>query len=155
MRHGKPLVTCARAPLCLAHCGAGVTDGDTLRCADGTRVRLLSIDAPEIAQVPHGKAARVELESITGVGDTVQLETDLEVQDQFGRMLAYVYDDGVMVNEEMARRGYVVLLVYAPNTRWADRIGAAVDDARRSGRGLWRTNAFDCLPVDFRAGRCR
>jgi endonuclease YncB( thermonuclease family) len=31
--------------LCLV---ASVTDGDTLRCADGTRVRLAGIDAPEM-----------------------------------------------------------------------------------------------------------
>ena len=28
---------------------ASITDGDTLRCADGTRVRIAGIDAPEIS----------------------------------------------------------------------------------------------------------
>jgi len=47
-----------------------------------------------------------------------------------------------------------VLLVYPPNVRYLDRIRNAVNEARDAGRGLWATPAFDCLPVDFRAGRC-
>jgi endonuclease YncB( thermonuclease family) len=34
---------------------AGVTDGDTLRCADGTRVALHAIDAPELGSCPRGR----------------------------------------------------------------------------------------------------
>jgi micrococcal nuclease len=32
---------------------ASITDGDTLRCSNGTRVRLAGIDAPEIHGCPH------------------------------------------------------------------------------------------------------
>lgn len=32
-----------------------VTDGDTFRCADGTRVRLQAIDAPEAGPCPRGR----------------------------------------------------------------------------------------------------
>ena len=32
-----------------------VTDGDTLRCADGTRVRIAGIDAPEITPCAEGR----------------------------------------------------------------------------------------------------
>lgn len=35
-----------------------VHDGDSLRCADGTRIRLYAIDAPELAGC-HGKRGRV------------------------------------------------------------------------------------------------
>ena len=33
-----------------------ITDGDTVRCADGTRVRLAAIDAPEITECRKGRA---------------------------------------------------------------------------------------------------
>lgn len=36
----------------------GVHDGDSLRCADGTRIRLAAIDAPEISGC-RGKRGRV------------------------------------------------------------------------------------------------
>lgn len=39
-----------KAPAGLFTCSvAAITDGDTLRCTDGTRVRLAGIDAPEIS----------------------------------------------------------------------------------------------------------
>lgn len=38
--------------LCLV---AAVHDGDTLRCRDGTRVRLAAIDAPEVGECPRWK----------------------------------------------------------------------------------------------------
>jgi endonuclease YncB( thermonuclease family) len=34
---------------------ASITDGDTLRCADGTRVRLAGIDAPEVSACAKGR----------------------------------------------------------------------------------------------------
>ena len=34
---------------------SSVTDGDTLRCADGTRVRIAGIDAPEISPCTQGR----------------------------------------------------------------------------------------------------
>lgn len=34
---------------------ASITDGDTLRCTDGTRVRLAGIDAPEISACSKGR----------------------------------------------------------------------------------------------------
>jgi endonuclease YncB( thermonuclease family) len=34
---------------------ASITDGDTFRCADGTRVRLAGIDAPEVSACVKGR----------------------------------------------------------------------------------------------------
>jgi endonuclease YncB( thermonuclease family) len=34
---------------------ATITDGDTLRCTNGTRVRLAGIDAPEISECARGR----------------------------------------------------------------------------------------------------
>jgi micrococcal nuclease len=135
---------------------ASITDGDTLRCVEGgERVRLLLIDAPEVAQAPWGALATDELRQVAPPGTVTTIETDVEPRDGFGRLLAYLYlPDRRMANEEMARRGFAVLLVYAPNGRHVERIRAAVEDARAARRGLWATPAFDCLPVDFRAGRC-
>jgi len=61
-----------------------VVDGDTIRCADGTRVRLLQIDAPEMDQGPFGRAAGAFLEALTPPGRVVRLETDVERRDRYG-----------------------------------------------------------------------
>jgi micrococcal nuclease len=135
---------------------ASLSDGDSLHCADGRRVRLLSIDAPEMAQAPYGEEARRRLDALLPAGTAARLELDVEPSDRFGRTLAYVYTPaGELVNLEMARSGHAVELVYPPNLRHADAIRAAVEEARDEGRGLWASGGFACRPVDFRAGRCR
>jgi len=133
---------------------ARVSDGDTLRCADGTRVRLLLVDAPEMKQGEPGRRARAVLEELAPIGATLTLELDVQEQDRYGRLLAYVHRDGAMLNEVLAQRGFVLLATYPPNVRHVDRIRTAVALARRERRGLWSGAGFDCRPQDFRQGRC-
>lgn len=132
-----------------------VTDGDTMRCEDGRRVRLLQIDAPEKNQRPLGAAARAALLGLAPVGSTVRLETDKRRQDQYGRTLAFVWlPDGRMANEVLARDGMVMTLVYKPNVGHLDRIEAAVEAAKHAKRGIWAVGALTCAPKDHRQNRC-
>ena len=134
---------------------ASITDGDTFRCADGQRVRLLLTDAPERGQGTFGTVATSGLRELIGAGDEVVLEFDVVQRDRYGRTLAYVYaSGGAMVNEEMARRGLALLAVYPPNVKYVERIRAAAAEARAEKRGLWTTGAFACTPADHRRGRC-
>jgi micrococcal nuclease len=90
------------------------------------------------------------------VGTRVVAETDVQVTDQYGRLLAYLFlPSGAMINELMAKSGYVTTLVYPPNVKYVGRIRAAVASARVAKRGLWAGAGFDCAPRDYRAGRCR
>jgi endonuclease YncB( thermonuclease family) len=141
----------ARSGVCVV---AKVTDGDTVECGDGTDVRLLLIDTPELSQAPHGLAARAALLELLPIGTRARLELDVQERDRYGRVLAYLYHGGRMVNEEMARRGYALALVYPPNVRYVERIRAAVEQARAARRGLWAQNAFECTPKEHRAERC-
>lgn len=132
-----------------------IVDGDTIRCSDGRRVRLLLIDAPERNQPPFGLAASRELARLVPRGSPTQLEYDVQKTDRYGRDLAYVHmSDGRIANEEILRSGYAVVLVYPPNVRYVERFRAAVADAQAQKRGLWATSAFECLPSDHRRGRC-
>lgn len=132
-----------------------VSDGDTVSCRDGRRIRLLLIDTPELSQDPYGTAARDALLRLLPVGSPARVELDVEITDRYGRTLAYLYDsDGRMVNEEMARLGFAVRLTYPPNVRHVERIGDAVEEAREARRGLWSGSAFECSPRDHRAGAC-
>lgn len=78
----------------------------------------------------------------------------MEPRDRYGRVLAHLHVRGVWVNRAMVRGGYAVPLVYPPNVRWIEEIRAAADSARMERRGLWEMGAFECEPVEFRAGRC-
>lgn len=132
-----------------------VSDGDSITCG-GERVRLLSIDAPELDQPPFGRAAQVFLQAVLPVGSSARLELDVERRDQYGRLLAYVFrGDGRMVNQMMARQGFALPYVLPPNLRHVRAIRAAADSARVGGFGLWAIDAFECTPADHRAGRCQ
>lgn len=132
-----------------------ISDGDSLNCGSAGRIRLLMIDAPELSQGSVGWQARNTLAQIAPVGTRVRIETDVRPRDAYDRMLGYVYlADGRMINEEMARSGYVTALVYPPNVKYVERIRLAVRDAQKAKRGLWATDFFDCSPRDYRAGKC-
>ncbi len=113
------------------------------------------IDAPELSQGAAAQEALKAFRAIAPVGTLVSIETDVMPRDDYQRTLGYAFlADGRMINAEMARSGFVMALVYPPNVKYADRIRSAVEDARKSKRGLWATDFFDCPPRDYRAGRC-
>jgi micrococcal nuclease len=119
-----------------------IIDGDTLVCDTGERVRLLLVDAPELGHERFGLRARLALEELLPVGATAAVETDVRQRDRYGRVLAYLHTDaGVMVNEALARRGYVMVDVHPPNVRHVERLRAAVAAAGGGGRaqGCGRT----------------
>lgn len=123
-----------------------VDDGDTIDVRLGDRierVRYIGMDAPE---VPHygvggargGEAAARLNRSLVG-GRRVRLELDVEQRDHYGRLLAYIWVDGVMINVELVRRGYARALRIPPNVRYQRAFAAAEAEARAARRGLWAT----------------
>ncbi len=67
----------------------------------------------------------------------VRLEIDVSETDQFGRLLRYVYVDGVMVNEVLVREGYARVLTVPPDVRHQQVFFAAEPLARLTGVGQW------------------
>ncbi len=146
-RDGRPPVG---QPCRVSH----VSDGDSFTCGDGRRVRLIGIDAPELAQGAGGRRSRDALRRHLPRGDVVELEGDVAPHDRYGRRLAYVWRDGELINERMVLDGWAVLLTIPPNVKHAERLRAALGAAREARAGLWADNGFDCAPGDFRRGRC-
>ena len=133
---------------------AKVSDGDSIRCRDGARVRLIGIDAPELDQVPFGPRSRAALERRLPVGTVVTLEFDVQPRDQYGRLLAYVWRDDALVNEAQVAEGYAATLTVPPNVRMAERLRKALASARERNAGLWADDGFACRPEDHRRKRC-
>jgi micrococcal nuclease len=145
----------AQHPVQEAHCVVRqVADGDSFRCSDGRRVRLIGIDSPEREHRPFGSKAQQALLGILPPGSGVMLEYDVGLNDRYGRLLAYAWNGSTLVNEAMVRGGWAVLYTVPPNVKYAARFRRAQNEARTRGAGLWAERGFDCLPTDFRRRRC-
>lgn len=122
-----------------------VVDGDTvvLRIEGRTeRVRLLGVDTPETVHPDrpvecHGPESSALLHQLLPPGTVVTLGRDVQVRDPYDRLLLFLTrSDGLLVNEELLRRGAADVLVIEPNGVLADRFRAAAADARAAGAGL-------------------
>src|SRR5690349_739041 len=88
-------------------------DGDTVDVQVSPsrveRVRLLGIDTPETkdprkpVQCYGPEASAYTHQRL--FGRAVRLETDAEVHDKYGRLLAYIYVDGARFDDELLRLG--------------------------------------------------
>ena len=135
---------------------ARVVSGQTLEVTgigdqQATRVRLVGIDAPDLQQQPWGRAAKERLEAMIG-GKPVLLEFDLQDKDQSGRRLAYVWQDGVLLNEKLAAQGYVLSVPRDPNHKYDQRLDRAQEWARLMGEGIWNPEKpMRWTPSEFRS----
>ena len=118
-----------------------VIDGDTLEVSGAGRVRLLGIDAPELARgfdtaAPFAEEARDRLASLAA-GRWVRLGFDGERRDGYNRLLAYVVrTDGLVLNVEMVRDGLARVATRRLLTRLPE-LRRAEDEAQRARRGIW------------------
>ncbi|HUP19378.1 MAG TPA: thermonuclease family protein, partial [Gemmatimonadota bacterium] len=107
---------------------AYVLDGDNFNCRNGRTVRLLGIDAPEGGR--FGDASRRALATLLPVDARVRLEFDGERTDSEGRLRAYVFTNGRMVNQVMIRLGYAFFRPDPDHPRYAERLRAAEAEAK-------------------------
>jgi len=115
-----------------------VIDGDTIEVEGGARVRYIGIDAPEVYPQTeyYGPEAWTRNRELVE-GKTVTLEKDVSETDVYGRLLRYVWVDGVFVNGELVRLGYARAISYPPDTKYQERLAQLEEEAREARRGLW------------------
>ncbi len=122
-----------------------MTDGDTVKVSPEINgedtVRFIGVDTPETnpeqGVQPFGREATAFSEANL-LDEEVSLEFDAEKEDDYDRLLAYVYlPDGTMFNETLLREGYAQVATFPPNTRYVDRFEDAQEEAREAGRGIW------------------
>lgn len=138
-----------------------VTDGDTVdvKYQNGTNdtVRLLGVDTPEVygendpsefEGVPNteagkqcladaGDAASAYMKDALQPGEQVTLVLDSasDGRGDYGRLLAYIRDDGTNLNYDLVKTGHA--RVYDSQFSQSDRFYAAESDAQSAERGLW------------------
>jgi micrococcal nuclease len=118
---------------------ARVVDGDTVVLRSGETVRYLLVDTPELSDPPecYGPEARQANGELVAE-QAVRLRYDMECEDRYGRLLAFVTAAGTEVNRVLVERGMACVLRIPPNgaeeAPLFERLEAA---ARASRRGLW------------------
>ena len=123
-----------------------IIDGDTLVLVDGIRVRLLGLDAPELARGGveaecFGPEAKAFLEAlVSAAGWRIRLEYEAVRRDRYGRTLAYLWDRDRLLNEIILKEGYARFFA-GDAVRWRNRLEAAGAEARTGYRGMWHPDA--------------
>ena len=124
-----------------------VVDGDTLVLAGSNqRVRLIGSDTPETVKPnwpvePWGPEATAFTREFLS-GGAARLEFDGPRRDKYGRMLAHVWVDGRMLNEELIRAGLArAELKYRYSADKKARFRRAEAEAKAARRGIWSDGA--------------
>lgn len=116
-----------------------VVDGDTVILSNGEYLRYTGIDTPEIfpEEECYAQAATQRNKELVE-GKVVQLVRDVSDRDKFGRLLRYVYVDGVFVNQVLIAEGYATAVVYPPDTAHVDEFTSAQTAAQSLRKGMWK-----------------
>ncbi|MBB4826112.1 micrococcal nuclease [Sporosarcina luteola] len=127
-------------------------DGDTLAVTykgKVEKIRLLLVDSPEtkhprLGEQPYGKEAKEFTAALLEGATKIELEFDIGPQeDKYGRLLAYVYVDGQLLQEELLKNGLArVAYIYPPNTRYVDQFDFIQKKAQQQGIGIWEIENY-------------
>jgi micrococcal nuclease len=139
-----------------------VYDGDTVKLTDGRRVRLIGINAPELARQggqsdAFANEARTSLQTLLdGNNRILLLQHGRDIHDHYERLLAHAFlQNGDNVAATLLQRGLATALVVPPNTWAMDCYRRLENEARTERTGLWalekyQTRASSELPANTR-----
>lgn len=124
-----------------------VVDGDTLRLADGRRVRLIGVNAPELHDrsghaEPGADSARRFASRFLG-GSRVMLAVGEIRHDRYGRTLAHVWRaDGASLEAALVAAGLARHIALPPDLQQLECLRTSERRARSAGSGLWGSGEF-------------
>lgn len=123
-----------------------VVDGDTLELDSGMKVRMLGINTPDKGMLYCNEATQFSRQV---ENKTVMLES--HGGDQYGRILAYVYLDDKMINNEIVRAGLAHLYYYEMDSHY-NTLKESESYARLNGLGIWKPSLYkSCFSlIDFK-----
>lgn len=138
-----------------------VVDGDTVKLNENGKentYRLLLIDTPETKHPskgvePYGPEASERIKELVSSADKLTIEYDKgDKEDKYGRKLVYLYADGKMVNDVLAREGLArVKYIYPPNTTHLDKLKESQAKAKEEKLNIWsdeESETYDEIEVE-------
>lgn len=132
-----------------------VVDGDTIHTRNGSKLRLLHINAPEINPKSvesaefYAKESRNILSELAPKGAKIIWHYDRRFKDRYGRKLALVFNtNGSLINLEQVSRGAASTLVVPPNESLWRCFIKAQENAEKNRIGLWKSSNQFIKSVD-------
>lgn len=131
---------------------AYVHDGDSLGLADGRKLRLIGINAPELPREdapgqPLAGNARDALRALVESDARLGLRFDRERRDRYDRLLAHAFlEDGTNLQAWMLERGHAAAISVPPNLWSSECYRRTERRAREEGLGIWGSSYFRPLP---------
>ncbi len=120
-----------------------IIDGDTIVIEGGVTVRYIGIDTPEAGEPLYNSAKARNAELLASGRVLVEPCLD-QPRDRYGRLLAWVYSDGVFVEGALVEDGLARTLNIPPcGSKKAAELSALEHRARDAGMGLWAEGGPD------------
>lgn len=119
-----------------------IVDGDTFVTDDGSHVRLLGINTPEVSRNGRsgevfGDSARLKLTKLI-FNQRVKLTLGARHKDRYGRLLAHVYkENGEWVNATLIDEGLAHVYSFPDNRQLTRELIKRENIARANNKGLW------------------
>jgi len=121
-----------------------VVDGDTIDVTingQAFSIRYVGMNTPERGEACYEAATQAN--ALFVQGKTVRLVKDVSEADRFGRLLRYVYVDGLFVNQALVEQGFAEVVSYPPDNAQFDNFRNLENQARAANRGCHPTGIFN------------
>lgn len=118
-----------------------VYDGDTITLDNGTKIRLLQIDTPELSSSEcYGQEAKQALIQLIGKSKvTLKSDKASDDKDRYGRFLRYVFVGKKNINLELVKIGAAAPYFYnGEKGRYSAQLLKAAQIAKSKKVGLWK-----------------
>lgn len=125
-----------------------VTDGDTFRRADGKRLRLVSVNTPELARdsvpaEPLANTAKEHVRAFVDKADTLYWREAPDRTDRYGRLLGELYNrEGQSLSAALLREGLGFYIAVGALPDWWACLRRAEDEARDNSEGVWQEDYY-------------
>jgi len=113
-----------------------VLDGDSIILENGEEVRYLGINTTEFGQ-PYYKEASEFNKSLV-LNKKIRLEFDIEKKDRYGRLLAYVWQDGKFINQRLVEEGFAISVGTQPDVKYQHLFLSAQKQAKNNCKNIWK-----------------